>query len=61
MLQDITLVYYTDDITSIRLDEQEVATIVGDKAYKDSGACWDIPFNVKDSFLPSLKRNHHAP
>lgn len=52
MLQKITLVPYIDDITPVRLDDQEGASVVGDKAYKNSEACWNFPFNVKDSFLP---------
>ena len=60
MLLKITLVHYLDDITPVRLDDQEGASMVGDKAYKNSGACWNFPFNVKDSFLPSLKRTQNA-
>lgn len=55
------LIYYIDDIMQIRLDEQEVATMLetlvrhalqnmGDKPLKVL-ACWDISFKVKDNLL----------
>lgn len=42
ILPKITLVHI-DDNMSVRLDEQEGASVIGDKAYKNSGTCWNTP------------------
>ena len=59
MLQKITLVRI-DVNTSVRLDEQEGPSMKGNKAYKNSGTCWNTHFDTKNSFLPSLNKTQNA-
>lgn len=59
ILPKITLVHI-DDNMSVRLDEQEGASVIGDKAYKNCRNLLEHPFDIKNSFFPSLNKTQNA-